>query len=61
MLSREEVADLLGHLHGVERLMASLLYGCGLRLMECAELRVKDIHFDRGELLVREGKATKTE
>jgi len=59
VLSREEVADLLGHLHGVERLMASLLYGCGLRLMECAELRVKDVHFERGELVVREGKGGK--
>lgn len=59
VLSREEVADLLAQLHGVERLMASLLYGCGLRLMECAELRVKDVHFDRGEVVVREGKGDK--
>ena len=59
VLSREEVTDLLAQLHGVERLMASLLYGCGLRLMECAELRVKDVHFDRAELVVREGKGGK--
>jgi integron integrase len=39
--------------------MASLLYGCGLRLMECVELRVKDVHFDRYEVLVRAGKGDK--
>ncbi len=39
--------------------MASMLYGCGLRLMECAELRVKDLHFDRGEVVVRDGKGGK--
>ncbi len=56
VLSRGEVAALLGHLQGVAWLMASLLYGGGLRLMECVELRVKDVHFDRGEVLVRDGK-----
>jgi integron integrase len=59
VLSREEVAALLVQLHGVERLMASLLYGGGLRLMECVELRVKDVHLDRGELMVRDGKGGK--
>lgn len=59
VLSRGEVASLLGYLHGTEWLMASLLYGCGLRLMECAELRVKDLHFDRGEVMVRDGKGGK--
>ena len=59
VLSRHEVAELLRHLHGVNALMASLLYGCGLRLMECVELRVKDLHFDRGEVLVRDGKGGK--
>lgn len=39
--------------------MASLLYGAGLRLLECAELRVKDINFDRGELTIRDGKGGK--
>ena len=33
-----------------------MLYGCGLRLMECVELRVKDLHLDRGEVIVRQGK-----
>ena len=56
VLSREEVASLLSHLSGPVWLMASLLYGAGLRLLECAELRVKDINVDRGELVVRDGK-----
>lgn len=41
-------------------LMASLLYGSRLRLLECARLRVKDLEFKRREILVREGKATRT-
>ncbi len=59
VLSHEEVASLLGRLHGPVWLMASLMYGAGLRLLECAELRVKDIHFDRGEVTVRDGKGGK--
>jgi integron integrase len=59
VLSREEVAAVLAQLHGVERLMASLLYGGGLRLMECVELRVKDVQLDRGEQMVRDGKGGK--
>ncbi len=59
VLSRGEVASLLGYLQGIEWLMASMLYGCGLRLMECVELRVKDLHFDRGEVMVRDGKGGK--
>ena len=59
VLSREEVALLLAHLRGVVWLMASLMYGAGLRLLECAELRVKDLNFDRGELTVRDGKGGK--
>jgi integron integrase len=59
VLSREEVATLLARLRGTEWLMASLMYGSGLRLMECAELRVKDVNFDRSELTVRDGKGGK--
>ncbi len=59
VLARGEVAALLRELQGVERLMASLLYGAGLRLLECCRLRVKDIEFSRGELLVRDGKGGK--
>ena len=59
VLSREDVAALLSRLHGPVWLMASLMYGAGLRLMECAELRVKDVNFDRGELTIRDGKGGK--
>jgi integrase len=59
VLSRDEVSSLLIHLRGPVWLMASLLYGAGLRLLECVELRVKDINFDREELTVRDGKAGK--
>ena len=59
VLSRAEVAALLGRLRGPVWLMASLMYGGGLRLLECAELRVKDVGFDRGELAIRDGKGGK--
>jgi integron integrase len=59
VLSREEVSLLLFRLHGPVWLMASLMYGAGLRLLECVELRVKDLNFDRGELTVRDGKGGK--
>ena len=59
VLSRMEVARLLERLAGREWLMASLLYGSGLRLMECLRLRVKDVDFDRRELVVRCGKGGK--
>jgi integron integrase len=51
-----EVRALLEHLEGTPRLIALLLYGGGLRLLECLQLRVKDIHFDRGEVYVRDTK-----
>ena len=59
VLSREEVTALLSRLHGPVWLMASLMDGAGLRLMECAELRIKDVNFDRGEVTVRDGKGGK--
>lgn len=59
VLTREEVQALLGELHGVHWLMGSLPYGSGLRLMECVRLRVKDVDFAPGEILVREGKGGK--
>jgi len=59
VLSRDEVSSLLSRLHGAVWLMASLLYGAGLRLLECAELRIMDINFDRGELTIRDGKGVK--
>jgi len=59
VLTRQEVHDLLATLDGVSWIMATMLYGSGLRLMECLRLRVKDVDFGRGEVLVREGKGDK--
>ncbi len=56
VLSRDEVRAVLGALEGTQRLVATVLYGGGLRLMEALRLRVKDLDFDRGQLLVRRGK-----
>jgi integron integrase len=59
VLTRTEVRALFMELSGVPRLMAGLLYGSGLRLSECCCLRVKDLDFERGEILVRSGKGQK--
>jgi integron integrase len=59
VLTRPEVSALLGALHGVNWVMAMLLYGAGLRLQECLQLRVKDLDFTRNEIAVREGKGNK--
>jgi len=59
VLTREEVRAVLGELQGVPWLMASLMYGAGLRVLECARLRVKDIDFSRLEVTVRDGKGCK--
>jgi integrase len=59
ILTRPEVSALLGALHGVSWIMAMLLYGAGRRLRECLRLRMKDIDFDRNEIVVREGKGNK--
>ncbi len=56
VLSREEVRDLLSQLHGPHRLIATLLYGAGLRLRECLALRVKDLDFDYGQITLRNTK-----
>src|SRR3989475_13183945 len=56
VLTREEVRAVIGELQGVPRLMATLLYGAGLRLLECARLRVKDVDFGRSQITVRGGK-----
>lgn len=59
VLSRDEAQRMLGALEGVHWLMACLLYGSGMRLMECLRLRVKDVDFARNEITVREGKGRK--
>ncbi len=59
VLSRAEVAALLARLEGVPRLMATLLYGAGLRLLECARLRVKDLDFEARQIVVRDGKGAR--
>lgn len=56
VMTRQEVAAVLSKLSGTSRLMASVLYGAGLRLSECASLRVKDVDFSLSQLVVRSGK-----
>jgi len=56
VLSREEAQRVLAEMEGVPRLIALLLYGSGLRISEACALRVKDVDFDRREILVRQGK-----
>jgi len=56
VLTREEVSRVLAHLQGTSRLMASLLYGAGLRVMECARLRVKDFDFAYQQITIHDGK-----
>jgi integron integrase len=58
-MTREEVKAVLAKLTGEKRLMAALIYGAGLRLMECLRLRVQDLDFSRNEILVRDGKGAK--
>lgn len=59
VFSVSEVARLLMQMSGREWLMASLLYGSGMRLMECVRLRLKDVDFERHEITIRQGKGGK--
>ncbi|MBN1480492.1 integron integrase [candidate division KSB1 bacterium] len=59
VLSRDEVRELLSHLRGEYWLMAMLMYGAGLRLLECLRLRVKDVDFHYQQILVRDAKGEK--
>jgi len=59
VMNVREVASLLARLEGTPRLMATLLYGGGLRLLECANLRIKDVDFDTRQVIVRAGKGRK--
>jgi integron integrase len=59
VLTRQEAQAVLAQMRGVPKLMASLLYGSGLRLLECARLRIKDLDFGAGHIVVRQGKGRK--
>ena len=59
VFTRSEVKAILTHLEGIHHLMASLLYGSGLRLIECLRLRVKDLDFEYQQITVRDGKGKK--
>jgi len=59
VLTKDEVRKIFGALNGTPWLMAMLLYGAGLRLMECCRLRVKDIDFSQNQILIRAGKGNK--
>ena len=56
VLTRDDIGGVFGQMTGPTRLMAQLMYGSGLRLLECCELRVKDVDFARHEVFVRDGK-----
>ena len=60
VLTRGEVVCLFNELHGHAKLCAQLMYGSGLRVMECVRLRVQDIDFDKLTILVRDGKGRKS-
>jgi len=59
VMSQAETAGVLEIMTGRQAMMAKLLYGCGLRVKECIRLRVKDIDFERNQLMVRSGKGMK--
>ena len=59
VMTRDEVQALFEHMEGVTALMAGLMYGGGLRLMECVRLRIKDLDFSRRQIMVRNGKGQK--
>lgn len=59
VLTQEEVLSILLQMEGTQQLIGRLLYGTGMRILECLRLRVKDVDFARGEILVRDGKGFK--
>jgi integrase len=56
VLTKEEALQVIGALSGIHQLMAKMLYGTGMRLMECLRLRVKDLDFAQQQIIVRDGK-----
>jgi integrase len=59
VMTREETLKLIRSMHGTHQLMAKLMYGCGLRVIECIRLRVKDVDFAMNQIVVRNGKGKK--
>ena len=59
VFSRQEAATIINNLDGTIRLVASLLYGTGMRLNECLNLRIKDVDFGMNQIIVRDGKGEK--
>jgi len=59
VMTREEVRKVIGQLMGDKWLMVSLMYGAGLRLMECLRLRVQDVDFIANQIIIRDGKGNK--
>jgi len=59
VFTKKEIDSILQYLHGSQRLICALLYGSGMRLLECHRLRIKDIDFLRKQIIVREGKGEK--
>ena len=59
VLTTDEVRTLLQQMHGTIRVVAELLYGTGMRLMEALRLRVKDVEFARREIVVRAGNGSR--
>jgi len=59
VLSHDEAMSIINNMHGIYKLMANIMYGCGLRLMECCRLRIQDIDFSMNQIIVRESKGNK--
>ena len=56
VLSKDEIAKVIGLMSGTQQIMAKLMYGSGIRLNECIQLRVKDLDFDYKQVIVHDGK-----
>jgi site-specific recombinase XerD len=59
VLTHQEALSVINKMTGVSQLMAKILYGSGLRALECARLRVKDVDFEQRQIIVRDGKGEK--
>ena len=59
VLTKQEINEIFEHLDGDFLLMCKIIYGCGLRLKECLNLRIKDLEFSRNKVVIRSGKGDK--